>query len=80
MPDPLSVNVFKSGCKPIAGGPGWDPAVHATWPATTCTRISGKRDAALVDALLTTAEGKRLASCTGFGSWTKRRARSLRST
>jgi glyoxylase-like metal-dependent hydrolase (beta-lactamase superfamily II) len=54
--------VFNSGYKPIPGGPGWDPAVQATWPATTCTLISGERDAVLVDALLTIVEGKRLAS------------------
>jgi glyoxylase-like metal-dependent hydrolase (beta-lactamase superfamily II) len=58
----LSFNVFNRGYKPIPGGPGWDPAVQATWPATTSTLISGERDAVLVDALLTTVEGKRLAS------------------
>jgi glyoxylase-like metal-dependent hydrolase (beta-lactamase superfamily II) len=62
MSDSLSVSVFNSGYKPIPGGPGWDPAVQATWPATTCTLISGRSDAVLIDALLTTAEGERLAS------------------
>jgi glyoxylase-like metal-dependent hydrolase (beta-lactamase superfamily II) len=62
MSDPLLVNVFNSGYKPIPGGPGWDSAVQATWPATTCTLISGGPDAVLVDALLTTAEGERLAA------------------
>jgi glyoxylase-like metal-dependent hydrolase (beta-lactamase superfamily II) len=62
MSSSLSVRVFNSGFKSIPGGPGWDPSVQATWPATTSTLISGGSDALLVDALLTTAEGKRLAS------------------
>ena len=37
-------------------------APPATWPASTSTLISGDRDAILVDALLTTSEGKRLAA------------------
>jgi glyoxylase-like metal-dependent hydrolase (beta-lactamase superfamily II) len=53
--------VFNAGYKPIPGGPGWDQRRHATWPATTATLIHGDRDAILVDALLTTDEGQRLA-------------------
>jgi glyoxylase-like metal-dependent hydrolase (beta-lactamase superfamily II) len=58
----LSIDVFNSGYKPIPGGPGWDDSTPATWPASTSTLISGDRDAVLVDALLTTSEGKRLAA------------------
>jgi glyoxylase-like metal-dependent hydrolase (beta-lactamase superfamily II) len=58
----LSIDVFNSGYKPIPGGPGWDDSTPATWPASTSTLISGDRDAVLVDALLTTSEGERLAA------------------
>ena len=62
MPSSLSIDVFNSGYKPIPGGPGWDDSTPATWPASTSTLISGDRDAVLVDALLTTSEGERLAA------------------
>ena len=62
MVSPLSIDVFNSGYKPIPGGPGWDDSTPATWPASTSTLISGDRDAVLVDALLTTSEGERLAA------------------
>ena len=58
----LSIDVFNSGYKPIPGGPGWADSTPATWPASTSTLISGDRDAVLVDALLTTSEGERLAA------------------
>ena len=58
----LSIDVFNGGYKPIPGGPGWDDSTPATWPATTSTLIRGDRDAFLVDALLTTNEGERLAA------------------
>ena len=58
----LSIDVFNSGYKPIPGGPGWDDSTPATWPASTSTLISGDRGAVLVDALLTTSEGQRLAA------------------
>jgi glyoxylase-like metal-dependent hydrolase (beta-lactamase superfamily II) len=58
----LSIDVFNSGYKPIPGGPGWDDSTPATWPASTATLISGDHDAVLVDALLTTTEGERLAA------------------
>jgi glyoxylase-like metal-dependent hydrolase (beta-lactamase superfamily II) len=61
MSGSLSVSVFNCGYKPIPGGPGWDPNKQATWPASTSTLISGDRDAILVDALMTTAEGNELA-------------------
>ena len=62
MASSLSIDVFNSGYKPVPGGPGWDDSTPATWPATTSTLISGDRDAVLVDALLTTSEGERLAA------------------
>ena len=62
MASSLSIDVFNSGYKPIPGGPGWDDSIPATWPASTSTLISGDRDAVLVDALLTTNEGERLAA------------------
>lgn len=62
MASSLSIDVFNSGYKPIPGGPGWDDSTPATWPARTSTPISGDRDAVLVDALLTTSEGERLAA------------------
>jgi glyoxylase-like metal-dependent hydrolase (beta-lactamase superfamily II) len=61
MAGSLSIDVFNSGYKPIPGGPGWDDGTPATWPASTSTLISGDRDALLVDALMTTSEGERLA-------------------
>ena len=60
MDSSLSIDVFNSGYQPVPAGPGWDSA-PATWPASTSTLISGDRDAVLVDALLTTSEGERLA-------------------
>src|SRR5215467_8928290 len=62
MATSLSIDVFNSGYKPIPGGPGWDDSTPATWPASTSTLISGDHDAVLVDALLTTSEGERLAA------------------
>jgi glyoxylase-like metal-dependent hydrolase (beta-lactamase superfamily II) len=62
MASSLSIDVFNSGYKPIPGGPGGDDSTPATWPASTSTLISGDRDALLVDALMTTSEGERLAA------------------
>jgi glyoxylase-like metal-dependent hydrolase (beta-lactamase superfamily II) len=62
MASSLSMQVFNGGYKPIPGGPGWNDSTPATWPASTSTLISGDRDALLVDALLTTSEGERLAA------------------
>ena len=62
MAGSLSIDVFNSGYKPIRGGPGWDEKHPCHWPATTSSLISGDRDAVLVDALLTTSEGERLAA------------------
>ena len=61
MDSSLSIDVFNSGYQPVPGDPGWMTAPPATWPASTSTLISGDRDAVLVDALLTTGQGERLA-------------------
>jgi hypothetical protein len=61
MDSSLSIDVFNIGYQPVPGGPGWDDSAPATWPASTSTLISGDRDAVLVDALLTTGQGERLA-------------------
>ncbi|MEU0436155.1 MBL fold metallo-hydrolase [Streptomyces sp. NPDC006290] len=59
---PVSIDVFNSGYKPIPNPPGWTAPQQATWPATTATLITGSTDALLVDALIATAEGERLAT------------------
>jgi glyoxylase-like metal-dependent hydrolase (beta-lactamase superfamily II) len=61
----LTIDVFNSGYLPVNGGPGWDSASTATWPASTATLIAGERDAILVDALMTIDEGRQLASWIG---------------
>jgi glyoxylase-like metal-dependent hydrolase (beta-lactamase superfamily II) len=71
MTSSLAIDVFNSGYKPIPGGPGWDDSIPATWPASTSTLIRGDRDAFLVDALLTTSEGERLAA------WVKKTGKRL---
>jgi glyoxylase-like metal-dependent hydrolase (beta-lactamase superfamily II) len=58
----LSVRVFNTGYTPVSGGPGWDTSKTATWPASTATLIAGEHDAILVDALMTTEQGRQLAS------------------
>jgi hypothetical protein len=60
MAGSLSIDAFNCGYKPVLGGPGSDDSTPATWPASTSALISG--DAVLVDALLTTSEGERLAA------------------
>jgi glyoxylase-like metal-dependent hydrolase (beta-lactamase superfamily II) len=40
---------------------GWDDGREATWPASTATLLSCGGSAVLVDALMTLAEGERLA-------------------
>jgi hypothetical protein len=51
-----------AGTSRYPGGPGWDDTAPATRPASTSTLISGDGGAVLVDALLTTSEGERLAA------------------
>ncbi len=62
MPSSLSIDVFNSGYKTFPASPEWAESTPATWPASTSTLISGDGDAVLVDALLTTSEGERLAA------------------
>ena len=62
MDSSLSIDAFNSGYQPVPAGPGRDDSTPATWPASTSTLISGDRDAILVDVLLTTSEGERLAA------------------
>ncbi|CAL9336245.1 hypothetical protein SUDANB108_00172 [Streptomyces sp. enrichment culture] len=60
----LTIDVFTSDYKPIAAtAPGWDTGAPATWPASTATLVHGRREAVLVDALITVEEARRL---TGF--------------
>jgi hypothetical protein len=61
MDSSLSIDVFNSGYQLVPAGPGRDDNAPATWPASTSSLISGDRDAVLVDALLTTGQGERLA-------------------
>ena len=61
----LTLDVFNSGYVPVNGGPGWESARTATWPASTATLIAGEREAILVDALMTIEEGRQLASWIG---------------
>ena len=59
----LKLDVFVTPYKPLANAlPTWNDRAPATWPATSCSLISGKEEAVLVDALLTRAEAERLAS------------------
>jgi glyoxylase-like metal-dependent hydrolase (beta-lactamase superfamily II) len=58
----LSLRVFNTGYTPVSGGPGWDEGTAATWPSSTATLIAGEHDAILVDALMTTEQGRQLAS------------------
>src|SRR5262245_7095334 len=62
MLNSLSIEVFNSGYKQVPGGPGWGDEAPATWPASTSTLIAGESQALLVDALMTTGEGERLAT------------------
>ncbi|MFF9221920.1 MBL fold metallo-hydrolase [Streptomyces viridosporus] len=57
----LSINVFNSGYKQIPNPSGWPARQQTTWPVSTSTLIAGDRGALLVDALLITTEGERLA-------------------
>jgi glyoxylase-like metal-dependent hydrolase (beta-lactamase superfamily II) len=72
MLNPLSIDVFNSGYKQVPGGPGWDDSTPATWPATTSTLIAAGSEAILVDALMTTNEGERLAA------WVRNSGKQLR--
>jgi glyoxylase-like metal-dependent hydrolase (beta-lactamase superfamily II) len=58
----LSLRVFNTGYTTVRGGPGWGAGTAATWPSSTATLIAGENDAILVDALMTTEQGRQLAS------------------
>ena len=68
MPDSsLHIATYLSGYKPIPSSvPGWDQHRQATWPATTATLVSAAGEMVLIDALMTTSEGKLL------GDWLER--------
>ena len=60
----LHIATYLSGYKPIPSSvPGWDQHRQATWPATTATLLSADGEMVLIDALMTTSEGKLL------GTW-----------
>jgi glyoxylase-like metal-dependent hydrolase (beta-lactamase superfamily II) len=68
----LSLDVYISGYKPVPSlVPEWPESWQATWPATTCTLISGDSDAVLVDSLVTEKESHELAA------WVRSRAKHL---
>src|SRR6516165_6027189 len=68
----LSLDVYISGYKPVPSSvPAWPEQWQATWPATTCTLISGDTDAVLVDSLLTIKESDELAA------WVRARGKNL---
>jgi len=68
----LSLDVYISGYKPVPSFvPEWPESRQATWPATTCTLISGESDAVLVDSLLTMKESEELAA------WVRLRGKKL---
>jgi glyoxylase-like metal-dependent hydrolase (beta-lactamase superfamily II) len=60
MPSPLQLDVFVSNYKPIVGLVPPMSDGKATWPATSVSLISGKRDAVLIDALLVREEATRV--------------------
>ena|SRR6478735_9003776 len=51
----LTLDVFNSGYVPVNGGPGWESARTATWPASTATLIAGERLVALNTAVVDAA-------------------------
>jgi glyoxylase-like metal-dependent hydrolase (beta-lactamase superfamily II) len=62
MSGDFALATFLSSYKPIPSSvPSWGER-QATWPATTATLITAGREAVLVDALMTVAEGEQLAS------------------
>ena len=68
----LTLDVYISNYKPVPSAvPDWPESWQATWPATTCTLISGERDAVLVDSLLTMKESEELAK------WLRSRGKNL---
>ncbi|QIQ06085.1 MBL fold metallo-hydrolase [Streptomyces liangshanensis] len=60
-PKSLDVNVFNSPRRPAVGERPFEMGPPFGWDPTTATLIYGERDAVLVDALTTEAEGEALA-------------------
>jgi glyoxylase-like metal-dependent hydrolase (beta-lactamase superfamily II) len=58
---PLDLDVYVAPYLPISNPlPSWEAGRQATWPASTVSLVSGKRDAVLIDALITNAETERV--------------------
>ena len=61
MSGELSLDVYVSNYKPIPGDPAVMSEGQATWPASSVSLLSGKRDAVLIDALITIDEARQAA-------------------
>ena len=61
MSGELTLNVYVSNYKPIPGDPAVMSGGQATWPASSVSLLSGKRDAVLIDALITIHEARQAA-------------------
>jgi glyoxylase-like metal-dependent hydrolase (beta-lactamase superfamily II) len=55
----LTLDVYVSPYKPIPGGAPAMSAGEPTWPASSISLLSGRRDAVLIDALMTFDEARR---------------------
>jgi glyoxylase-like metal-dependent hydrolase (beta-lactamase superfamily II) len=60
MPSPLQLDVFVANYKPIVGLVPPMSEGKPTWPATSVSLISGKRDAVLIDALIVRDEAAKV--------------------
>ena len=60
-PTPLTFDVFVAPSVPTAGDDPPPGAKQRWWSPISATLIAGQQDAVLVDALLTTGQGERLA-------------------
>jgi glyoxylase-like metal-dependent hydrolase (beta-lactamase superfamily II) len=72
----MHIDIFNVPAKPIPSQvPAFSEAMgQATWPPSTATLISGDTESLLVDALMTTAEGRELAA---WVSWHQRALRAV---
>jgi glyoxylase-like metal-dependent hydrolase (beta-lactamase superfamily II) len=61
MSGDLTLDVYVSDYKPIPGDPAVMSEGRATWPASSVSLLSGKRDAVLIDALITFDEARQAA-------------------
>jgi glyoxylase-like metal-dependent hydrolase (beta-lactamase superfamily II) len=65
---PLSIDVFVTPIRPYAGGAPQGPGDEPTWAPMSSTLIAGKKEAILVDALMTNDQADALAEwAQGFG-------------